>query len=295
MTTTFDTDKLIAYKVMPTWNKDTIPDLVLNQHNTMEGTWAKLTILSGRLRFTELTASGESLSETELTPETPTPFVAPQVWHKVTPLTDDIQFYLTFYCQPEDYFSKKYNLGRTHSDVLAAAPLFEQGKILDLGAGSGRNSLFLAQQGHQVTALDRNPQGLAMIDQIAENEGLDIQTGLYDINLAQLDADYDVIISTVVMMFLERERIPDIIQNMQAHTLPGGYNLIVCAMNTEEYPCTLPFFRFTFTPGELEAYYKGWEILKYNEDLGHLHKRDENGNPIALQFATLLAKKPLDL
>lgn len=38
-------------------------------------------------------------------------------------------------------------------------------------------------------------------------------------------------------------------------------------------------------------YYRDWEILKYNEDVGQLHKTDANGNRISLRFATLLARK----
>ncbi|HGD9518783.1 TPA: tellurite resistance methyltransferase TehB, partial [Streptococcus agalactiae] len=34
-----------------------------------------------------------------------------------------------------------------------------------------------------------------------------------------------------------------------------------------------------------------WEIIKYNENLGELHRVDENGNRLKLQFATLLARK----
>ena len=38
-------------------------------------------------------------------------------------------------------------------------------------------------------------------------------------------------------MFLQADRIPAIIQNMQEKTSVGGYNsLIVCAMDTEDYP-----------------------------------------------------------
>jgi tellurite resistance protein tehB len=91
-------------------------------------------------------------------------------------------------------------------------------------------------------------------------------------------------------MFLQADRIPSIIQNMQEQTSIGGYNLIVCAMDTEDYPCSVNF-PFTFKEGELANYYKDWELVKYNENPGHLHRRDENGNRIQLRFATMLAKK----
>ena len=91
-------------------------------------------------------------------------------------------------------------------------------------------------------------------------------------------------------MFLQREQILAIIANMQSHTNPGGYNLIVCAMDTKDRPCPMPF-SFTFKENELKNYYKEWSIIKYNENMGKLHKTDINGNPIELRFATLLAKK----
>lgn len=75
------------------------------------------------------------------------------------------------------------------------------------------------------------------------------------------------------------------IADMQARTLPGGYNLIVCAMSTAAHPCPMPF-SFTFDAGALSAAYAGWELVKYNEDLGTMH------NGAQLQFATLLARKP---
>ena len=72
---------------------------------------------------------------------------------------------------------------------------------------------------------------------------------------------------------------------MQKHTLPGGYNLIVCAMNTETHPCPVPF-PFTLAEGQLSEAYSGWQLVKYNEDVGTMH------NGARLQFATMLAKKP---
>ena len=78
---------------------------------------------------------------------------------------------------------------------------------------------------------------------------------------------------------------------MQTITKSGGYNLIVCAMSTDDFPCTVGF-SFTFKENELRNYYQDWQIIKYNEDVGELHKTDIHGNRIKLRFATLFAKKP---
>ena len=82
------------------------------------------------------------------------------------------------------------------------------------------------------------------------------------------------------MMFLDAKTIPGLIANMQRCTRPGGYNLIVAAMDTDDYPCSVGF-PFAFKPGELRNNYEGWTLLKYNEDVGELHRTDASGNRIS--------------
>ncbi len=191
----------------------------------------------------------------------------------------------------ENYYTEKYGLTRTHSDVVNAATIVPLGKTLDLGCGSGRNSLYLNQKGFDVTAWDKNQMSISNLNKIIEAEGLkNITTDVVDINTLKFDGEYDFILSTVVMMFLERNTIPGLIANMQRCTKPGGYNLIVAAMDTEDFPCTVGF-PFAFAEGELRNYYADWELIKYNEDVGELHKTDAEGNRIKLRFATMLARK----
>lgn len=282
-------EKLIAYKRMPLWTKDTMPEAVQRKHNTKVGTWGKITVLKGKLKFVELTEDGEEVASHVFEAGADNPMAQPQAWHRVEALTDDVEWFLEFYCEPKDYFPKKYNSNPVHSEVLEAMESLSPGKALDLGCGQGRNALFLAQHGFEVTAVDQNELALEILQSIVEQEDLEMTVGLYDINSANLKQSYDLIVSTVVLMFLQADRIPEIIRNMQDQTNPGGYNLIVCAMDTEDYPCQVPF-SFTFKEGELADYYKDWELVKYNENPGHLHRRDENGNRIALRFATMLAK-----
>lgn len=192
----------------------------------------------------------------------------------------------------ENYFTEKYGMTRTHSEVVYSAGMVKPGKTLDLGCGNGRNSLYLAANGFDVTAWDKNANSIDNIESIKAKEGIaNLRTAIKDLNSLRFDGEYDFILSTVVLMFLQAETIPGLIDNMQRCTKPGGYNLIVAAMDTEDYPCNVGF-PFAFKTGELSGYYAGWEQLKYNEDVGELHRTDAQGNRIKLRFATLLARKP---
>lgn len=193
--------------------------------------------------------------------------------------------------QPEDYYQQKYGLTRTHSEVIAAVDRLSTGTALDLGCGGGRNALYLNLKGFDVTAWDKNALSVAELNKIIDGERLNhIRASVQDLNTHRFSGAYDFILSTVVMMFLQRQAIPTLIQDMQNSTVRGGHNLIVAAMDTADYPCPLPF-SFTFKPNELKDYYRNWEIVKYNEDVGELHKTDASGKRIKLRFATLLARK----
>jgi len=162
---------LIPYKTMPVWDKNTIPAAVTNQHNTQAGTWGKLRVLAGRLKFRELTEDGATTAEHILTPESGVWTIYPQQWHRVEMLDDDTQMQLEFHCEPADYFHKKYGMTRTHSAVIAANETVPPGKALDLGCGQGRNALYLALTGHEVTASDYNPGAAEGVARLAAGSG----------------------------------------------------------------------------------------------------------------------------
>lgn len=182
--------------------------------------------------------------------------------------------------------NSKYGMNPPHSEYVAACEIIPTGDALDMGCSSGRNALYLASLGFNVTAVDQNPNAIKMLTSIVEQEGItNIKPQVYDLNEASLQADYDFIGCTVTLMFLQADRVPHVLADMQNSTRAGGYNLIVCAMDTDEYPCPMNF-PFTLKPGELSDIYADWEMLKYNEDLGTMH------NGARLQFATMLARKP---
>lgn len=284
--------KLVRYQTLPVWTKDTLPQSFQEKHNTKQGTWAKLTILEGELEYYALNNNGDIQSTHIFSTENPPPLVEPQAWHKVKPLGDNLRCFLEFYCLTEHYYQKKYHLSATHSEVLEVLKYIQSGDALDLGCGRGRNSILLQTRGFSVTALDKSEASIAKLQEIidAEEECKGIHAETYDIQTASIKNHYDLIISTVVFQFLQSEFISSVIQNMQEHTKPGGYNLIVAPISTSDCPCPIEF-PFTFGENELKEYYHLWKICKYNEELGMFQRMDEQGNPYKATFATLIAQK----
>lgn len=287
--------ELICYKELPVWTAQTIPQGFKNQHNTKAGTWAKLKIYQGELRFAFLDEVGVVQSEWVFTAEQQPPFIEPQAWHKIVSTSDDIECQLQFYCTPQDYFYKKYQLSPTHSEILAATPYLQGGRALDVGCGQGRNALYLSQlsqHSFEVDAWDVNPQSLQKLQQIIDAEGIqNIHVQQRDLNAdPNITGRYDFICCTVVMMFLEAKTVKPLIAQMQQATNVNGFNLIVCAMDTPDLPVQSDF-PFAFKTGELSALYEGWNIVKYNENVGELHRVDAEGNRIKQHFATLLAQR----
>lgn len=184
-----------------------------------------------------------------------------------------------------DELNSRYGLNPAHSEVVEACKIIAPCDALDMGCSNGRNALYLSQRGFKVTAVDNNPSTIDMLQQIAGKENItNIEAQVYDINNARLAENYGLIACTVTLMFLDPSCVDAVIADMQKRTLRDGYNLIVCAMNTTEHPCPVNF-PVTLKAGQLSDIYKGWELIKYNENVGTMH------NGAQLQFATMLARK----
>src|SRR5699024_3261363 len=110
----------------------------------------------------------------------------------------------------------KYGLNPAHSEVVAALPQVAPCKTLDMGCGTGRNSLYLAQRGYGVTAVDINANALNTLQSIVQEEGLTgVKPQVYDLNEANLPEQYGLIVCTVTLMFLQPENISSVLTNMQ--------------------------------------------------------------------------------
>jgi SAM-dependent methyltransferase len=137
----------------------------------------------------------------------------------------------------------------------------ERGPILDVGAGTGRVALDLARAGHDVTALDREPELLAALT--ARATGLSIATVVADASDFALDRRFGLVIVPMQTVQLLPAR-AGFLAAARRHLLPGGLLALAITAALEDFDgaegglpapdlATLADWRFASQPTAVRA------------------------------------------
>jgi SAM-dependent methyltransferase len=101
-------------------------------------------------------------------------------------------------------------------------------RVLDIGAGTGRNALPLARRGHPVDVVEMTPKFADAIRSDAEGEGLDVRVIVADVfsTIDDLRRDYQLILlSGVVSDFGTMQQLRGLFE-LAAHCLAPGARLV---------------------------------------------------------------------
>jgi SAM-dependent methyltransferase len=83
----------------------------------------------------------------------------------------------------ERYSQQGMFYGAKPNDFVAEqAHRIPKGRVLDLGAGEGRNGVWLAEQGHSVLCVDGSDVGLAKARALAKERGISVDTEVADLS-----------------------------------------------------------------------------------------------------------------
>jgi SAM-dependent methyltransferase len=131
---------------------------------------------------------------------------------------------------------------------------------LDLACGSGRNAVFLAMAGMQVTAIDLLPDALERVEDLAQRHRVHVRTLQRDLShtaaLGDLRADL-----IVVVRFLERA----LFQQIEDALRPGG--ILAYETFVQGQPRQHPRNpRFLLQAGELRTAFPRLVTLEYESD-----------------------------
>lgn len=127
----------------------------------------------------------------------------------------------------ERYAGDGFAYGEAPNDFLAemADHLPTSGSALDIGAGEGRNALFLASRGLDVLAVDLSEVGMQKAQRLARERGLTLRTQAVD--LREFDAgpaSFDVISS--LWVHLPQPLRASVHERVRTWLKPGGVFLL---------------------------------------------------------------------
>jgi SAM-dependent methyltransferase len=152
--------------------------------------------------------------------------------------------------------------------VERIAATLSPSRALDLACGSGRNALWLAREGWDVTAIDRSPSAIELVRRTAAAHGLKLTPRVYDLEAHKLSEKQEFTIEPaawdLILMcrYLHRE----LWEPAKLGLAPGGV-LVVTALLAD--PEGSGAQRFRVRPGELHEYFggsEGWKIVDQHED-----------------------------
>ncbi|MFI1766087.1 class I SAM-dependent methyltransferase [Streptomyces sp. NPDC020800] len=131
----------------------------------------------------------------------------------------------TGYAESADALAIQYEevtFDEVHSDVLRFVPV-EAARILDVGAGTGRDAAALVARGHSVVAVEPTVELRAHGQRIHADSGINwVDDVLPDLTLNQHQGLFDAVFATAVWMHLDAEERRRAMARIAGLLVPGG-------------------------------------------------------------------------
>jgi tellurite methyltransferase len=150
----------------------------------------------------------------------------------------------------DEHYADAHNVELTPSHLLVqVAEWVRPGRALDLACGAGRNTIYLARLGWQVTAVDSSAEALRLVrlhsaDLAVDIRHADLERGEFTIE----PEGYDLICD---FLYLQRDLFPAIRAGVR---MGGMFTGAIRLTGT-----------YRLDPGELREQFAEWKIIYYSE------------------------------
>lgn len=166
----------------------------------------------------------------------------------------------------DEYATPEYYWGVTPNTdcykVLELMPPNKHLKLLDIGCGEGKDSVFFARNGYDVTAFDISDAGIEKTKRLADQAGVHVKVFKADILDFRLSTSFDILFSSGVLHYIHPKYRKEIFENYKHHTNKNGmhfFNVFV------QKPFIAPppekeTNAYVWKSGELLSHYHNWLI-----------------------------------
>lgn len=203
------------------------------------------------------------------------------------------------YTTPPFYLLKKF---------LNAIP---KGNAIDIGTGNGHNSIFLAQNGFAVEAIDTDSSKIKALNDIAEKSELKIDAKNIDVRKFDFSKkQYNLVLAMQSLVFIKKSEFQEVINNIKKALNSNGVIILISfttddasfkrlkqtspevEKNTFQTNDTKQYWQF-FEKDELKKYFKedNFDILFYEEQATQDEPHEGSPSPHIHGIAKIVARK----
>ena len=173
----------------------------------------------------------------------------------------------------ELYKNDEYYWGTEPTDfcyqILAKYPPVRYMRLLEIGCGEGRDAVFFARNGYDVTAYDLAPAGIRKTEQLAARHRVPVTAFCEDMLTFYPKEDYDIVYASRSLQYLKPSLRQEFFERYKKSTKPGGLHAFMVfvekphvssAPDTEENV-------YLMRSGEIFTYYYDWDFLVFEEKI----------------------------
>ena len=146
-----------------------------------------------------------------------------------------------------------------------SALLSRGARVLELGCGEGRDSVFFATRGCDVTAVDVSLAGLRKAERLAREQGVEVRWIHGDLARRAVAGPFDLVYSCGAIHYVPRRERLRLFPRLKRLTRPGGHHAHIVFTDRDIYVEKGEVIDY-FAAGELGRVYTDWLILR-REDL----------------------------
>lgn len=178
-------------------------------------------------------------------------------------------------------------------DIMKILPPIKPYRVLEIGCGEGKDAVFFAKCGYEVTAFDQSAQGIEKAKRLAEHNQVEVNLFKADLFDYRPDKEFDIIFSSGVLHFLPATVRQELTGSLKKYTAQNGIHALNVFVN-KPFLTRVPDKtreegkRHSWYSGELFGYYHDWLFHMCREEIFDCNS---GGIPHQHCMDTLIAQK----
>ena len=176
-----------------------------------------------------------------------------------TAFKSDTSFYENDY-KKDDYFWGVIP-NTTCLKVIEFMPPSKQLKLLDIGCGEGKDAVFFARCGYEVSAFDISEAGIEKTKRLAEQANVNVRAFRANLWDYRFDEKYDILYSSGVLHYIKPELRDEVMANYKTNVNENGL-VAFHAFVSKPFISPAPDddYHHLWKSGQLFTYFADWYI-----------------------------------